>query len=191
MKKFILFAIILCFLSGIVICQLNKPKTNSDGTIEYNFLKQSQIISKLILYNYVLKDLNKTPKELKEFANITLKSVKAFSYDLNDDGEKEIIGVVYSSYYWGTAGYSLFILEKSKNIADLNFEPLKEFYILTDKTQGYKDIKLYGSSAYNFKPMTARFNGNKYYNREQDEMFREYMIDFADYDVSEIINIEK
>ena len=191
MKKFILFAIILCFLSGIVICQLNKPKTNSDGTIEYNFLKQSQIISKLILYKYVLKDLKKTPKELKEFANITLKSVKAFSYDLNDDGEKEIIGVVYSSYYWGTAGYSLFILEKSKNIADLNFEPLKEFYILTDKTQGYKDIKLYGSSAYNFKPMTARFNGNKYYNREQDEMFREYMIDFADYDVSEIINIEK
>ena len=90
MKKFILFAIILCFLSGIVICQLNKPKTNSDGTIEYNFLKQSQIISKLILYKYVLKDLKKTPKELKEFANITLKSVKAFSYDLNDDGEKEI-----------------------------------------------------------------------------------------------------
>lgn len=162
----------------VVTYSSNKPLTYTDRTVEYNFSKQSQFVPSIILYKYVLKDLNKTPKEIKEFANITPKSVKAFAYDLNDDGKKEIIGVVYSSYYWGTEGYSLLILEKEKdnykNITYLlNFEPLKKFCILNSKTLGYKDIKFYGSSANDFKSLMAKFNQDRYTNIGQIEMLKE------------------
>ncbi len=108
-----------------------------------------------ILYEYVLKEQNMTPEEIKDFARIKPQSVKAFEVDLNDDGTKEILGVVYSTLYMGTARYSLFILQlqdgEYKNLAYLlNLEPQKGLKILNAKTNGYKDIKLNGSLAYKF-----------------------------------------
>ena len=108
-----------------------------------------------ILYEYVLQEQNMTHEEIKDFARIEPQSVKAFEVDLNDDGTKEILGVVYSTLYMGTAGYSLFILQlqngEYKNIAYLlNLKPQK---ILNAKTNGYRDIKLNGSLAYKFKPL--------------------------------------
>ena len=125
-----------------------------------------------ILYEYVLKELNKTPEEAKDFARIEPETVKAFEVDLNDDGEKEIVGVVYSTFYLGTAGYSLFILQlqngEYKNIAYvLNIEPQNELKILNAKTNGYRDIKLSGSVAYNFKPFIAKYKNGYYQNNDQ------------------------
>ena len=125
-----------------------------------------------ILYEYVLKELNKTPEEAKEFARIEPQSVRAFEIDLNDDGEKEIVGMVYSTLYLGTAGYSLFILQlqngEYKNIAYvLNIEPQNELKILNAKTNGYRDIKLSGSVAYNFKPFIAKYKNGYYQNNDQ------------------------
>lgn len=174
----------------------NKPITHSDGTIEYNFSKQSQVKASKILYKFVLKELNKTPKEAQDFANITPKTVSAFEIDLNGDGKKEIIGIVFSAYYWGTAGHSLFILEEKgntyQNIAYcLNFEPLNKFYVLNNKTYNYRDISFSGSSAYNFKNLTAKFDKSKYINIEQIKLFEENLKNFSRYDVSEITDIKE
>lgn len=71
---------------------------------------KSETNANKILYEYVLKEQNTTPEEINDFARITPQSAKAFEVDLNDDGTKEILGAVYSTFYMGTAGYSLFIL---------------------------------------------------------------------------------
>ena len=118
-----------------------------------------------ILYEYVLKELNKTPEEAKDFARIEPETVKAFEVDLNDDGENEIVGVVYSTFYLGTAGYSLFILQKQqswyKDISILVFEPQKKVYILKNKTNGYHDIKLSGSN-HNCVQYVAKYKDGMY-----------------------------
>ena len=199
MKKiWILFLIFLFITCPVLGCPVTKnlPINHPDGTIEYNFSKQSQTKASKILYKFVLNELNKTPREAQDFANITPKTVSAFETDLNGDGKKEIIGVVFSTYYWGTAGYSLFILEEKannyQNIAYLlNFEPLKEIYILNKKTNKYKDIQFYGSSAHNFKSFIAKFNKQEYVNIEQIKLFKEYLKDFSGYDVSEITGIKE
>lgn len=199
MKKiWILWLISLFITCPVFGCSLtkNKPITHPDGTIEYDFSKQSQTKASKILYKYILKNLNKTPKEAQDFANITPKTISAFETDLNGDGKKEIMGVVFSTYYWGTAGYSLFILEENsnnyQNIAYLlNFEPSKEIYILNKKTNKYKDIQFYGSNAQNFKSFIVKFNKHEYVNMGQIKLFEEYLKDFSTYNVSEITDIKE
>ena len=176
---FLIFLFITCPVFGCSITK-NKPITHSDGTLEYDFSKQSQPKASKILYKFVLKELNQTPKEAQDFANITPKTVSAFETDLNGDGKKEIIGVVFSTLFWGTAGYSLFILEekenKYQNIAYmLSFEPLEQFYILHSATNHYKDIKFHDSIAQNFKSVIAKFDKYKYTNIEQNKIFEEYL----------------
>ena len=127
-----------------------------------------------ILYEYVLQEQKMTPAEIKDFARIEPQSVRAFEVDLNDDGENEIVGVVYSTFYLGTAGYSMFILQlqndEYKNIAYvLNIEPQKELKILNAKTNGYRDIKLQGSVAYNFKPFIVKYRNGYYQSDRQTE----------------------
>ena len=118
-----------------------------------------------ILYEYILQEQNMTPAEIKDFARIEPQSVRAFEIDLNDDGEKEIVGMVYSTLYLGTAGYSLFILQKQhsgyKNISILVFEPQRKVYILKTKTNGYHDIKLSGSN-HNCVQYVAKYKDGMY-----------------------------
>jgi hypothetical protein len=180
MKKIYVLLLILLSIAFIFLyyrAVKNNPTVHSDGTIEYNFTKQSQANASRKLYKYVLKDLNKSEKEIQSFARITPKTISAFEADLNGDDKKEIIGVVFSTLYMGSTGYSLFILEEKNNDLDdivyqINFEPIKQFYILPNKTNGYKDIKIYGSSAYNFEPMVIRYNKHFYYNTKQDILFK-------------------
>lgn len=162
LKKVFLTSIITLLLvqSCNAFCTYKKFNFNEDKTDPR---------SSKILYEYVLKKENKTPSEIKEIAGIEPESARAIAVDLNDDGTKEIIGLVYSTFYWGTAGYSLFILQKQpygyKNITYvLNFEPQKNFYVLKTKTNGYKNIRLYGSSAYKFKSFTVKYEDGYYKN---------------------------
>lgn len=193
-KVWILFLICLFITCPVFGCSItnNKPITHPDGTIEYDFSKQAQTKASKILYKFVLKELNKTSKEAQDFANITPKTVSAFETDLNGDGKKEIIGVVFSTLYLGKAGISLFILEEKnnnyQNIAKymINIETNMSFYVLPYRTNGYKDIKYHGSTVFNFKLMQAKFNGKYYYNYEQEKIFIEHLKDFSGYDVSEI-----
>ena len=149
MKKLWLLFLIFLFISCPVFsCNLtkNQPITHPDGTIEYNFSKQSQTKASKILYKFVLKELNKTPKEAQDFANITPKTVSAFETDLNGDGKKEIIGVVFSTYYSCTEGFKLFILEQQNNIeyidlSDIHILPNENIYINNIVINNYKEIK--------------------------------------------------
>jgi len=149
MKKiwilFLIFLFINCPVLGCPVTK-NKPITHPDGTIEYDFSKQSQPKASKILYKFVLKELNKTPREAQDFANITPKTVSAFETDLNGDGKKEIIGVVFSTYYSCTEGFKLFILEQKNNIeyidlSSIHFLPNEKIYINNIIINNYKEIK--------------------------------------------------
>ena len=114
MKKFLIIVMSIILFGQTALASGTYRKLDfSDGESDKQAGK--------ILYEYVLKELNKTPEEAKDFARIEPETVKAFDVDLNDDGEKEIVGMVYSTLYLGTAGYSLFILQlqngEYKNIA--------------------------------------------------------------------------
>ena len=116
-----------------------------------------------ILYEYVLQEQGMTPVEIKLFAGIEPQSAKAFEVDLNEDGINEIIGFVNSTLYWGTAGYSLFILQKQSNgykdISTLVFEPQEIVEIRSKKTNGYQDMKLTGSNGNNVQYVAKNKDG--------------------------------
>ena len=154
------------FLSSLITIFLVQPVL-AFGTykkLNFNDDKPNPQASK-ILYEYVLKSQNMSPAEIKDLAGIEPKSAKAFEVDLNEDGIKEIIGLVYSTFYWGTAGYSLFILQKQpngyKDISTLVFEPQEIVYIRSEKTNCYHDIKLTGSNGDNVQ-YVAKYKDGMY-----------------------------
>lgn len=171
MKKYILSILLILLFIPLALFIYNKCSGSVYETLDFSG-EDSDFQANKILYEYILKEQNKTPKEIEVFANITPKSTKAFQVDLNDDGTNEIVGLVYSTLYWGTAGASLFILQKQpdgyKNISYvLNFEPKESVYIFEAKTNGYKDIKFYGSFGYNGKPFIAKYKDRYYQNDYQ------------------------
>lgn len=93
-----------------------------------------------ILYKYILSGEDMST-EMIELARITPETVRAFEYDLNDDGVNEIIGTCYSTYYFGViTGYHLFILQlqnnkRYKDISNVDFLPS------TDNINILKNIK--------------------------------------------------
>lgn len=154
------------FLSSLITIFLVQPVL-AFGTykkLNFNDDKPNPQASK-ILYEYVLKSQNMSPAEIKDLAGIEPKSARAFEVDLNEDGIKEIIGLVYSTFYWGTAGYSLFILQKQpngyKDISTLVFEPQEIVDIRSEKTNGYHDIKLTGSNGDNVQ-YVAKYKDGMY-----------------------------
>ena len=131
------------FLSSLITIFLVQPVL-AFGTykkLNFNDDKPNPQASK-ILYEYVLKSQNMSPAEIKE-----------------------IIGLVYSTFYWGTAGYSLFILQKQpngyKDISTLVFEPQEIVDIRSEKTNGYHDIKLTGSNGDNVQ-YVAKYKDGMY-----------------------------
>ncbi len=154
------------FLSSLITIFLVQPVL-AFGTykkLNFNDDKPNPQASK-ILYEYVLKSQNMSPAEIKDLAGIEPKSARAFEVDLNEDGINEIIGLVYSTFYWGTAGYSLFILQKQpngyKDISTLVFEPQEIVDIRSEKTNGYHDIKLTGSNGDNVQ-YVAKYKDGMY-----------------------------
>ena len=127
MKKFIfiLLTILLIILMGLCLSYQKditskNPIKLIDGSLEYDFMKPGDKKASQELYDFVitdlnnnmLKELNMTAKQIADYTNITPEMVNAFYVDLNDDGVDEIIGIVESSFYCGTAGDLLFILQK-------------------------------------------------------------------------------
>ena len=154
------------FLSSLITIFLVQPVL-AFGTykkLNFNDDKPNPQASK-ILYEYVLKSQNMSPAEIKDLAGIEPKSARAFEVDLNEDGINEIIGLVYSTFYWGTAVYSLFILHKQpngyKDISTLVFEPQEIVDIRSEKTNGYHDIKLTGSNGDNVQ-YVAKYKDGMY-----------------------------
>ena len=126
MKKYILLVLLILSIIPIMFVLHHRYSSCIYKILDFSNEKSEPEANK-ILYEYVLKTQNKTPEEIKNFARITPESVRAFEFDLNNDGTNEIVGVVYSTLYLGTAGYNLFILQKQpdgyKDISFSNFEP--------------------------------------------------------------------
>ncbi len=113
-----------------------------------------------------------------ELQQVRLEDVKAYEVDLNNDKQKEVIGVIYSPLTMGKLGYELFILEKYgknkyKNIAwSLVFAPYEKVYILTTKHNGYKNIIFRSSKFLGSKMYMTEYENEMYYN---DFLFSVYM----------------
>lgn len=100
-----------------------------------------------ILYEFELKDINITPEKAYEVFGFKESDVYAFFYDLNSDGENEIIGYIYAPYSWCRDGWALKILKKEKNgykeISMVKTSLDKGFYILDTKTAGFSDLRVF------------------------------------------------
>ena len=171
MKKSAVFLLLflLIILTGLSFSYQKDITTNNpikllDGSLEYDFMKRGDENASKELYDFVLKELNMTPKQIEDFANITPEVVNAFYVDLNDDGADEIIGWISSTFYWGTDGYSLFVLQKNKNNYNniayiINFEPQDKVFVTNLRYNDYKIIKLRGSSTFNFEILGVGYDG--------------------------------
>ena len=100
-----------CFLTFINIKNYydNKPKVLPNGTVVYDFSKQRQAKASRILYEYVYTYYIKYSLYIP---NLSKNDISAFEYDLNNDGDKEIIGYINSKEYKSHYGYNLYILKK-------------------------------------------------------------------------------
>lgn len=154
MKKIVLFLLLFIFVQPVFACNVEKI---------IDLQNSSEPSANKILYEYILESLKMTPKQVKEFANIDIQSIKAYEFDLNTDGENEVIGVCYSTFYWGTAGYHLFILQKNssqyEDISLLIFEPQSEVVILKEKNNNFFDLSLEGSKGWQY---VAKFTDEMY-----------------------------
>ena len=183
MKKSAVFLllILLIILTGLSFSYQKDITTNNpikllDGSLEYDFMKRGNEKASKELYEFVidklkndeLKELNMTQNQIADFTNITPERVNAFYMDLNDDNVDEIIGYVESSFYCGTAGCLLFILQKykvaNKNIAFLvSFVPRDKFLVNKSKYNGYRTMKFRGGPAYKLKILDAGFYDTDYH----------------------------
>ncbi len=186
MKKviFLVLAIILVTLCSFVVLCFQSPKTLPDGTIEIDFMKdRPNWLASRILYNHVLKEVKMSPKEAKD-AYIVPNAVKAYFVDLNDDGNKEIIGIVNSSFYIGSAGHSLMVMEG--NFSDLkditlylSFAPQDKFYVISNKTNGYRDIRYTFSHSCISAFVTAKYTDGYYYSKQAYDTFKKSLSDYS------------
>jgi hypothetical protein len=154
MKKIVLFLLFLLFVQPVFACNVEKIIDLQNG---------SEPRANKILYEYILGSLKMTPEQVKEFASIDIQSIKAYEFDLNTDGENEVIGICYSTLYWGTAGYHLFILQKNssqyEDISLLIFEPQSEVIILKEKNNKFFNLSLKGSKGWQY---VAKFTDDMY-----------------------------
>ena len=111
-----------------------------------NFDKTCDKEASKILYEYIKKEYSMSFLEL---TNVTKESCIATFYDLDSDGESEILGYVSSFAFQGTAGYSLYILKKNTEYEDItsimNFYPWLGITVLDSKTEKYYDLSFYGN----------------------------------------------
>lgn len=103
-------------------------------------------------------------KILKEFIKpkISDDNFQVISYfeDINNDGTKEVIGIIKHKYFYSLAGYKLFVLKKNNSIwenfkSDIYFDNTQKFEIKNQKITYYKTI------FYKNKKCIAKIKKNK------------------------------
>lgn len=135
-----------------------KPASLKDS-YEVHYGSEENERQRFAVYKYFYKEfdeinnLRNADKELKEnFGQASLKDVQVDLYDLNGDGEKEIIAnpSAYPIFCWGT-GCTLYVFQKAPKTNQLNL--ILEvggkggLYIGPEIKNGYKVIKYYDGSS--------------------------------------------
>lgn len=100
------------------------------------------------LWHYILSEI-KLSEKLANLHNIYESDCKAIFYDLDDDGEDEILGTHYATGSRNLGYNILYILKKQKNgnYDDLGyrifFASNSPVFILKNKTKGFHDLRCY------------------------------------------------
>ena len=166
---------IIILMLFILLCLFKK----ADNKIDL-FTTSNPQAAKL-LYEFVLKDMEISQEKAKEVFEYDKSDVYAIFYDLNSDGVNEIIGYIYSPYFYCLQGYELFILSKDNNlykrISYVHFFPEGKLYILNSKTNEYHDLKLHHTkiklknTPKHFLETSDAFSKIKYNSKEQCYMY--------------------
>lgn len=109
------------------------------------------------LVRLTLKDKFKADLD-KNLVDSLSRKFAFFSYDLNDDGKKEILVALTGPYFCGSGGCSPLILDhQGETITQFS---VSEYPIVVDnaKTKGWKDLFIYSAGAYHI----LKFDGRKY-----------------------------
>ncbi len=135
MKKVILIFVLI--MLSMFVC-INKY--NSSQVIK-TFQELNNPQASKILQEYLLK---KTPN-FNQISNLPLETcTHAVFFDLNDDGENEVIG--FTDAFYCATGYNLFILKKKNDVYDdismVNFYPAGGIEIMGLKVNGFNTMKI-------------------------------------------------
>ena len=164
-------------LGGSFAYCLKKKASNLSYKVEkiIDFNMNNDKVASNILTDYLLemeKDNEVVTKELIKYSD---EACKAHFVDLNDDGVDEIIGAMFLSAYSGTAGVSIFILQKQDGnyreiFVPVSLQPDYKIYILSDKTNNYKDFVVY--IRFDGEPTTLKFDGKNYLDYKTDSSIK-------------------
>jgi len=114
----------------------------------FNFSNSGQENANEIMFNYI-----------QEKIQAPIHDVIAYFYDIDNDNEEEIIGIVKNKHFYSLAGYNLVILKKQdddyQNIqTDIYFDDTKPLEIDNKKITYYKSV------FYKHKKYSAKYNNN-------------------------------
>ncbi len=104
-----------------------------------------------ILWNWLLRQIRLTEANAA-IHNIYKRDCAAAFFDLNSDGEDEVIGTHYSSFKNGNGSWLLYVLQKnSKGVyqeitgEEVYFDVRHPVCILLKKTDGYRNFQVFNS----------------------------------------------
>ena len=94
----------------------------------------------------------------KKFIDSNSRRFIFFEYDLNDDGTKEIFVGLTGSYFCGTGGCTIYLLDSQSKL--INTFTVAGYPIVIDnnKTNGWKDLFIHSGK----KDRIVKFDGKKY-----------------------------
>ena len=137
-------------LSIYLIAQphVREPKELPDGSLEFTFLDKnySHTKARKIFYIHLLKNRGFSNYQTKELSKTVPVYIHAVFIDLNNDGQKDIIGVE-KDYIYHRFFLTILIKDKKKYKSGHDFIINGYFgrlYVLKSLTNGYKDIRAYG-----------------------------------------------
>lgn len=118
----------------------------------YDLSNYSEKNAQKILLNYIntyyKEDIEMMKKSYTAATDIHKEQIKAFEYDLDNDGKNEVLGIVIDQLFFGGAlGTNFYILKKNKNGEYENISELFYSYsegivaIMSRTTNGYHDFQ--------------------------------------------------
>lgn len=105
-----------------------------------------------ILWAWLLKQI-RLSEEYAALHNIYRKDCAAIFYDLNADGEDEILGTHYASALNGNGEWLLYVLQKDKNGKykeitgqEIYFDVKHPICVLLKKNEGYRNFQVFNNA---------------------------------------------
>ena len=141
------FSLILCFSAAFAGLAFDLPR----ACLHLEDSNSSSEASE-ILWNWILKRI-RLSEAYAALHDIYKKDCAAVFFDLNSDGENEILGPHYASARNGNGEWLLYVLQKDKNgkykeiTGDtVYFDAKHPICILLKKTDGYRNFQVYSET---------------------------------------------